>query len=199
MSNILLHTCCGPCSTYTVEHLRKEGFSPAGFWYNPNIHPFSEHRLRQDSMRKFAENVSLPLIEEEGYEVIRYFREIAGIEGERCRTCYRLRLGRTAQRAAELNIPLITTTLLISPYQKHEQIKEVGDEVATAWGVEFYYGDFKAGYRESRRMAREMDLYRQKYCGCVFSEWERYGDVDVAVEAKKLESDLMGVERRGII
>lgn len=180
MRKILLHTCCGPCATYTVSRLREQGFDVTGFWYNPNVHPFIEHQNRLEAMRTLAHAIDLPLIVAEGYEMISYFRAVVGHEGERCGDCFRLRLSKTAEVAGEKGFSAFTTTLLISPYQKHELLKEIGEEIATEQGVKFYYEDFRTGFRESHRLSRELNLYHQKYCGCVYSEWERYGKIDIA-------------------
>ena len=106
--------------------------------------------------------------------MIDYFRAVVGHEANRCSDCYRLRLSETAKTAASQNYNAFTTTMLISPYQNHQQIREIGSDLAEKYGVEFYYEDFSIGFRKSQQMAREMELYRQSYCGCVYSEWERY-------------------------
>jgi len=180
VKRILLHTCCGPCATYTVKQLRDHGFEVTGFWYNPNVHPFTEHRNRLEAMRTTAQALSLPLIVAQGYDVIAYFRVVVGHEGDRCGDCFRLRLEKTAAVAEEKGLDAFTTTLLISPYQKHELLSQVGAKVAGELGIDFYYEDFRPGFHESHRMSRELNLYHQKYCGCIYSEWERYGKIDIA-------------------
>ena len=177
---MLLHACCGPCATYTVRRLRDEGFDVTAYWYNPNIHPFTEHRSRLEAMKTLAIAMDLPLIVAEGYDMIDYFRAVVGHEGQRCGDCFRMRLARTAAVAREHGFSSFTTTLLISPYQDHDLLKEVGEKVATEQGVAFHYEDFRPGFRESHQLSREYDLYRQKYCGCVYSEWERFGKVNIA-------------------
>ncbi|MFH1484556.1 MAG: epoxyqueuosine reductase QueH [Chloroflexota bacterium] len=179
MIRLFLHTCCGPCATYTVKRLRAEGIEPTAFWYNPNVHPFFEHERRLEAMRSFAQSAGLPLIVAEGYDMVAYFRAVVGHEGERCLDCYRLRLRRTAVAAREEGFLMFSTTLLISPYQQHDRLIQIGEEVGVEEGVEFYYRDFRVGFRESQQMARELGLYRQAYCGCVYSEWERYGKARV--------------------
>jgi len=134
-----------------------------------------EHQRRLEAMQTLAQKINLPLIVSEGYQMIEYFRAVVGHESNRCPDCYRLRLSKTAKVAREKGYHTFTTTLLISPYQKHEQIKEIGQELGREQGVEFYYEDFRDGFRESQRIARELDLYHQPYCGCIYSEWERYG------------------------
>ncbi len=175
---ILLHICCGPCSTYPIERLREEGFEVTGFWYNPNIHPWREHQRRRESAQKYAEAVELPVIWHERYEMPLYFRAVAGREkfGERCRICYRMRLGKTARVAAEDRFDAFTTTLLISPHQDQVLIRRIGEGVAEEWGVEFHFENFRRGWSERGRLTREHDLYHQQYCGCIYSEWERYDE-----------------------
>ncbi len=177
---LLLHTCCGPCATYTVHHWRSQGWDVACFWYNPNIHPFTEHQHRLESLRQWCQNSGLHLVEAEGYDMIRYFRRVVGHEADRCGHCFSLRLERTASQANTGGFDAFTTTLLVSPYQKHELLCQVGEAVARDVGVPFLYQDLRPGYRQGRQMTFEQGLYRQKYCGCVYSEWERFGKVDIA-------------------
>jgi len=172
--HILLHICCGPCATYTVKRLREEGWDVTGYWFNPNIQPYSEHERRREALIKFADAVSLPIIWEPGYEMVSFLREVVGHERfrERCTFCYRLRLERTARVAAERGFEAMTTTLLISPYQDQKAIRTLGEELAQARGLAFYFENFRQGFAEHHRLAKEYDLYRQRYCGCVYSEWE---------------------------
>ena len=149
------------------------------FWYNPNIHPFTEHRQRQQALESFTQKGKVPLIVAEGYDVVSYFREVVGHERERCGRCFRLRLSMTALIARLKGFDAFSTTLLISPYQKQPLLKEVGEEMASREGVSFLYEDLTPGYKESVRVSKELDLYRQKYCGCLYSEWERFGKVKV--------------------
>ncbi|GAB4506359.1 MAG: hypothetical protein Kow00123_04970 [Anaerolineales bacterium] len=171
---ILLHICCGPCGTYTIQRLRDLGFAVTGYWYNPNIHPFAEHELRRETLRGYAEQVSLPVIWHETYDMPLYFRQVAGHEafGERCRICYRLRLEQTARAARDGGFDAFTTTLLISIHQDQEAIRQIGEEVGEAIGVPFFYEDFRRGWSERGRIANEYGLYKQHYCGCLYSEWE---------------------------
>jgi predicted adenine nucleotide alpha hydrolase (AANH) superfamily ATPase len=175
---ILLHICCGPCSTYTIERLQEEGFAVTGFWYNPNIHPWQEHQQRRESLVRYTEAVSLPMIWHERYEMHLFLRAVVGHERfrQRCAICYRMRLEKTAQVAAEQGFDAFTTTLLISPHQDQELIRQVGEEMAAQHGIEFYFENFRRGWSERGQLTREHDLYRQQYCGCLYSEWERYHD-----------------------
>jgi predicted adenine nucleotide alpha hydrolase (AANH) superfamily ATPase len=179
MASVLLHTCCGPCATYVVKSLQDKGLEVTAFWYNPNIHPFTEHQRRLEAMQTFARETKLPLIIAEGYDMLKYFRAVVGNESNRCPDCYRLRLGKTAEVARQKEFDAFTTTLLISPYQNHYLLHEVGNKIAQEHKVEFYYEDFRLGFRESHRISKELGLYHQGYCGCIYSEWERYGKVKI--------------------
>ena len=179
MSSILLHVCCGPCSTYVVKSLQDKGLQVTAFWYNPNIHPFREHQLRLEAMQAFSRATNLPLTIVDGYDMPEYFRAVVGHESNRCPDCYRLRLSKTAEVAQERGFEAFTTTLLISPYQKHELLRELGEQLGKEKGIGFHYEDFRPGFRESHRFSKELGLYHQGYCGCVYSEWERYGKVKI--------------------
>lgn len=174
MKKVLIHICCAHCAAYTVEHWRKEGYEAGGFWYNPNIHPFTEHNSRMTAVKSLAEKLYLPLVIAPGYDMPEYFRRVAGRENERCRHCFELRLLKTAEAARANGYDAFTTTLLISPHQQHELINEVGDRTAVETGVAFLYADLRKRYSDSRHITKPMDLYRQQYCGCIYSEWERY-------------------------
>jgi predicted adenine nucleotide alpha hydrolase (AANH) superfamily ATPase len=159
--------------------LQEQDLEVTSFWYNPNVHPYTEHQRRLEAMQQLAHATGLPLVVEEGYDMGEYFRTVVGHEGERCPDCYRLRLSKAAEAAHKRGLDAFTTTLLISPYQNHELVRQTGEESGREWGVEFHYQDFRPGFRESHRVSREMGLYHQGYCGCVYSEWERYGKVKV--------------------
>ncbi len=182
MKKVLIHVCCAHCAAYTIEYWRREGYETAGFWYNPNIHPYMEHQQRLESMKSLVKEINLPLIVYPDYDMIKYFRGVAGHETERCRNCFELRLGKTAETARNNGYDAFTTTLLISPHQKHDLIKETGERAALQLiqgergqkGVAFLYADLRKRYSDSRHITKSMDLYRQQYCGCIYSEWERY-------------------------
>ena len=174
MNKILVHVCCAHCAAYTVAHWRREGYDVGGFWYNPNIHPFTEHQSRLESMQTLAQKVALPLIVSPDYDIVEYFRRVVNHESERCRFCFELRLQKTAEIARAQGFAAFTTTLLISPHQKHEIIAAVGKQVGEANGVAFLYADLRKRYSDSRHITKPMELYRQQYCGCIYSEWERY-------------------------
>jgi predicted adenine nucleotide alpha hydrolase (AANH) superfamily ATPase len=179
MKKLLIHSCCAHCAAYTVEYWRGQGYDVSALWYNPNIHPYTEHQRRLEAMQSLAEKTGLPLIMTSGYDIIDYFRRVVGHEAERCQYCFRLRLSKTAEIAREMGFDAFTTTLLISPQQKHELIKEIGDEIAKESGVEFLYADLRKRYSDSRHITKPLELYRQQYCGCVYSEWERYANFTI--------------------
>ena len=170
----LLHICCAPCAIYPVEQLKREGFEVQGLWYNPNIHPYQEYRRRLESFKDYAARVDLPIICKDEYGLSQFIREVVYRETERCLFCYRLRLKGAARIAKEREFPSFTSTLLVSQHQKHDLIKEVGGEAGKEAGVEFYYQDFRPGLKESIKLSKEMGLYRQQYCGCIYSEYERF-------------------------
>ena len=170
----LLHICCAPCANQCVRTLREEGIDVTGYWYNPNIHPFTEYRARRNCLREYAGDVGLPLVENDRYELRPFVREVAEDIGGRCVKCYEMRLFQTAKAAKELGFDSFTSSLFISPYQNHELMKEVALRAADAYGIEFLYRDFRTVFKAGQEYAREHGFYMQKYCGCVFSEEERY-------------------------
>ncbi len=172
--SLLLHICCAPCATFVVQHLRESGTLVTGFWYNPNIHPYSEHERRRESLIRYADLVGLPMIWEAGYDVVAFMRRVVGHErfGERCLFCYRMRLEKVAEEASRRKFDFFSTTLLISPYQNLGAIHQIGAEVGEAYGISFYYENMRRGFATHHRLARELGLYQQRYCGCIYSEWE---------------------------
>jgi predicted adenine nucleotide alpha hydrolase (AANH) superfamily ATPase len=177
---LLVHTCCAPCSTVFFKGLAQDIndkiIEPHLFWYNPNIHPFTEYQSRRDSLAAFAQDEKLELIAEDEYGLRKFISTLAGSydNERRCILCYRMRLEKTARMALEKGYDAFSTTLLVSPYQKHDLIKQIGDECAVQLGIPFFYSDFRPLFREGQKMARERGRYMQKYCGCIFSEEERY-------------------------
>ncbi|MBQ5960178.1 MAG: epoxyqueuosine reductase QueH [Firmicutes bacterium] len=174
MEKVFMHTCCAPCSVACITELRQEGIEPVSFWYNPNIHPTTEYRMRRNTLMDYAQSVGMELIRKEEYGLRRFIEGIYPEWDNRCGFCYGIRLDETARTAAEMGFHAFTTTLLISPYQKHDLIRAVGEEAARKYGLTFLYRDFRPHFREGQDKARELGLYMQKYCGCIFSEEERY-------------------------
>ena len=179
---LLLHTCCAPCSVYCIEHLRKEGIEPVLYWFNPNIHPFMEYKARRDCLVEYSKSIGVELIVKDDYGLREFCKNVSDDIENRCQKyCYLVRMEETAKFAKENGFDSFCTTLFVSPYQKHEAIKKVCEEMAEKHGVAFLYRDFREGFYEGQNKARELGLYRQKYCGCVFSENDRY--------AKQIEKD----------
>ena len=170
----LLHICCAPCANQPIEVLKRDGFEVAGFWYNPNIHPFTEYRARRNTVREYATQIELPLLERNDYGLRPFVRTVAEDIAGRCVKCYEMRLFETARQAAEGGFDSFTSSLFISPYQNHELMREVAERAAHEYGVDFLYRDFRPYFRDGQTFAREQGFYIQKYCGCVFSEEERY-------------------------
>lgn len=172
---LLMHTCCAPCSVYCIDSLRAEGIEPTCFWYNPNIHPYIEYKTRRDCLKEYTKKVGAELIIEEDYGLDEFCKNVVDDISNRCiNYCYFKRLSETVKFAAKNGYDAFTTTLLVSPYQKHEELKKVCEELEKMSGVKFLYRDFRVGFREGQDKAREAGLYMQKYCGCIFSEEDRY-------------------------
>ena len=168
---LLLHTCCAPCSVYCIDSLREEGIEPTVYWFNPNIHPYMEYKARRDTLKEYTKSIEVKAIFEEIYGLRDFCKNVVGDLNNRCKNyCYPVRLEQTAKYAKENGYTHISTTLLVSPYQNEEAIVEIGKQMAEEYGVEFLYRDFKVGFRQGQAKARELGLYMQKYCGCVFSE-----------------------------
>ena len=177
-NSVLIHCCCAHCAAYTVDYWREEKYEVSALWYNLNIHPYMEHQHRLEAMKSLAQEVNLPLIITEGYDVIDYFRQVAGHESQRCQYCFRLRLLKTAETAQQRGFNAFTTSLLISPHQKHDRLRETGNKISEEKGIDFLYADLRKRYSNSRHMTKGLNLYRQQYCGCIYSEWERYSKRD---------------------
>ena len=178
---LLLHSCCAPCSSYVIEYL-SDYFNITVFYYNPNISQDEEYCKRVHEQQRFIKEfpAKYPVSFIEGdYEPQKFFENVRGYEkcregGERCFICYRMRLEKTAQLAKQMNFDYFTTTLTISPLKKSVKLNEIGYELGNTYGVEYLLSDFKKkeGYKRSIELSKEYLLYRQNYCGCVFSKTE---------------------------
>lgn len=179
---LLLHSCCAPCSSYVLEYLSGY-FEITVFYYNPNIYPEEEYRKRAAEQEELIRKMPLrhPVSFLEGdFDKGRFYEAVRGVEeipegGERCRRCFCLRLSETARLAAERGFDFFTTTLTISPLKHAGTLNEIGEKLAAEYGVSWLASDFKKrnGYKRSTELSREYGLYRQNYCGCVFSRRER--------------------------
>ena len=190
---LLLHSCCGPCSTYCIQTLA-EHFRVTVFYYNPNIYPPEEYHMRAGEQERFIERfpTKYPVEFVEGaYDTERFYDTVRGLEhvpegGERCFRCYELRLREAAEYAREHDFDFFTTTLSISPLKNADKLNEIGAKLEQEYGVRYLYSDFKKknGYKQSTEISRAYDMYRQYYCGCVFSKQER----DAQIAAKQAET-----------
>ena len=174
MPDLLLHICCAPCSVACVQQLREGGTEPVGYWYNPNIHPFLEYKARRDTLRQYARDIGLDLREHDFYGLRQFTAAVAADSDHRCGYCYTCRMEETARYAAQHGYDSFTTSLLISPYQNHEAIAATARAMGEQYGVEFLYRDFRPLFQAGQAFAREHGFYMQKYCGCIFSEEDRY-------------------------
>lgn len=170
---LLLHACCAPCATVTVDEYRRAGYEPVLFFHNPNIHPFREFRRRLETLESWAAAQDLELIVHHDYPLEENVRLLLSSD-PRCRSCFLERLSATARAGAEMGFQCFGTTLSVSPYQCQELIMQAGREAQDRHGLEFAYIDCRRLYPDSVRMSREQGIYRQPYCGCVFSERDRY-------------------------
>lgn len=176
---LLLHSCCAPCSSYCIEYLSQH-FNITVLYYNPNIYPEAEYEKRKAEQKRLISELKTKYpvkMLDCDFEKERFYSAVKGLEtvregGERCFVCYRLRLEKTAIRAKENGFDYFTTTLTISPLKNAQKINEIGEELSREYGVKFLPSDFKKkeGYKRSIELSREYNLYRQNYCGCIFSQ-----------------------------
>lgn len=174
MKPLLLHVCCANCILFPWQRLREVRFSIKCFFYNPNIHPYQEYQRRLNTFFQLAHTWSLDIILADEYDLEEFLRGVVNYAGDRCIYCYTMRLRTTAELAKRMRYDTFSTTLLYSKYQKHDKIKAIGEELARQYGLEFYYQDFREGWQEGIELSKRIGLYRQKYCGCIYSEKERY-------------------------
>jgi predicted adenine nucleotide alpha hydrolase (AANH) superfamily ATPase len=171
---LLLHICCAPCAVYPVDLLRREGHSLMGFFYRYNIHPYTECCKRQETLEGYADSIDLRVIYQQGYDLEGFLRNVAYRESNRCLYCYHDRLQTTALLAKRGKFEGFSSTLLYSKFQQHETIKSMGEAIGRTVGVPFVYQDFRKGWKEGIEASKRLKLYRQQYCGCIYSEKERY-------------------------
>ena len=171
---LLLHSCCAPCTIYPLSKLRETGYSVTAYFHNPNIHPFKEFRRRLVSLEEFARKDKFPLFIDKKYGLTDFIRKVAFHEENRCTYCYQMRLENVADFAVKNKFDAFSTTLLYSKYQKHDLIKSYGQQLSSQYGINFIYEDFREGWQLGIDQSKEMEMYRQPYCGCIYSEQERY-------------------------
>ena len=185
MEKTLMHTCCAPCSVSCIQQLRSEGIEPVAYWYNPNIHPYQEYKVRRDTLMAYAPTIGMELIVQENYGLREFCRAVCGDIDHRCGVCYTMRLAQAAQYAARHGYDSFTTTLLVSPYQNHELLAETAERMGREYGVRFLYRDFRPGFRQGQQEARALGFYMQKYCGA--------GEAHTAIMMKKAETRKSGL------
>jgi len=171
-----------------LQFLRERGWAVHAFFHNPHIQPYTEWRKRLEVLRAFAEDRKLPLIVRSDYDPEAFFRQAAFRESARCLYCYAVRLEATARLAAKSRFDAFTTTLLYSKRQKHDLIRAMAEEASRRYSIPFVYEDFREGWKEGQTQARAMGMYRQQYCGCIYSEWERY-EAEAARSKAKSEKE----------
>ncbi len=172
---VLLHICCANCAIYPLDLLRSEGHEVMGFFFNPNVQPYSEFLKRKEAVERLSAESGLRVIFPREYPLEEFFRKVAFRESMRCTICYQWRIETTANVARRGKFDAFTTTLLFSKHQSHDLIRELGEAAHRARGPIFLYRDFRKGWELGRSKSLEMGLYRQRYCGCLFSEAESHG------------------------
>ena len=171
--NTLMHICCAPCANRPIDALHQEGIAVTGFWFNPNIHPYTEYQARKRTLEDYSREIGMKLIIGGSYDLRTFICSVAGNIDGRCAYCYRMRMEETARYAAENGYDSFTTSLLVSPYQKHDAIAAIARQMGEQYGVEFLYRDFRPLFQAGQEFARAHGFYMQKYCGCIFSEEDR--------------------------
>ncbi len=175
MNRVLLHSCCAVCAAHPINQLQTSGYMPIVYFFNPKIYPEAEHDRRLKELVNYSEQNGYEYIAED-YSPKEWYDYIRGLEaepekGNRCEKCYEYRLEQTAQKAKELGINKISTTLTVSPHKDSKKIFEIADKIAQKYGINFMRDDFKknGGFMKSMQIAKENDFYRQDYCGCEYS------------------------------
>ena len=170
---LLLHTCCVPCLLGTLPLISKD-YDVCCFWYNPNIHPFTEYKTRLNTLEIYTGENNINLLKEDYYGLREFTHGVINNLSDKCEFCYNLRIKKCAEYAAEHKFDAFSSTLLVSLFQNHELIKEICGKSADLYNIKFEYADYRVNFREGQRQSRENNIYMQKYCGCIFSEEERY-------------------------
>jgi hypothetical protein len=170
----LIHICCAPCAVYPVDILKAQGIDLMGYYYNPNIHPYQEFNRRKQTLIQYSSEIDLRVIYDDNYPLEQWIQSVTYREANRCQFCYYDRLKGTAIIARKGKFDFFTTTLLYSKFQKHEIIHEMGKNLEQKYGVTFYYSDFRKGWKQGIEISKKLNMYRQQYCGCIYSEKERF-------------------------
>lgn len=186
MPKILFHVCCAPCMIAPYRKLTEEGeVEVSAYWFNDNIHPYKEYEARLETLASWAERAGLSLEIEDSYSPQSFMRRINETENERCFFCYYFRLLKTARKAKKEGYDAFSTSLLYSKYQKHDLIAITAKQIADRLDIPFYYRDFRELWYEGKKLSGEEKMYRQKYCGCLYSEMDRWYKPSVGRGIKK--------------
>lgn len=171
---ILLHICCANCAIYPFEKMKEAGHDVVGFFFNPNIHPYQEYQKRLEALKKYSAQGALDILYRDEYLLEEFLKNVSHCVHERCSYCYTLRLEATTREAKRSKFDQFSTTLLQSTHQNHDQIRQTGEQIGETVGIPFYYEDFRQGWRKGLEISKALGLYRQQYCGCIYSEKERF-------------------------
>ncbi|MCP3872981.1 MAG: epoxyqueuosine reductase QueH [Desulfobacteraceae bacterium] len=171
---LLLHTCCAPCSIYPVNILRQMDMDVMGFFYRHNIHPFQECQKREHTLKQYSQSIDLKVIYQQDYKIENFLQSVVFREKDRCRYCYYDRLKATALVAKKGKFDAFSTTLLYSKFQNHDLIRQTGEALSKKYNLKFFYNDFRKGWKLGIEESKRLNMYRQQYCGCIYSEKDRY-------------------------
>ena len=197
---LLMHTCCAPCSVYCIDELRKEKIEPTLFWYNPNIHPYKEYEQRRDCLKEYSKSININCIFEDVYGLDDFCLNVANKLESRCADyCYPIRMKKTFEYAKQNGFDTVTTTLLYSIYQKQKKKKKICENLSKEYGIDFLYRDFRYGFWEGHNKAKEIGLYMQKYCGCIYSEESRYNNPNLSKPELPDNFEFLPVKRSIVI
>jgi epoxyqueuosine reductase len=173
VTDILLHICCGPCLIYPFSRLKERGFKLRGFYYNPNLYPLDEYPRRREGVERLSKEFFLEVEypQHDSSDFLQAINAAGSLERpQRCIACWSLRLRKTAQAARANGLVMFSTTLLVSPHQDHDLLRELGHKIGREEGIDFYYEDFRPGFKQAQIQAKQKGIYRQKYCGCKYSQ-----------------------------
>ena len=177
---LLIHVCCAPCLIGVKLALDKWAenqnidIEPTCYWYNPNIHPYTEYKSRLEALKNYTSKNNIELVIDDKYGLVEFTTNVIGDLQNRCEYCYSSRIEKASKYASDNNFDAFTLSLLVSPYQKHDLLRKIGERYALKHNIQFLYCDARTDFREGQKSARENGVYMQKYCGCIFSEQERY-------------------------
>jgi len=186
---ILLHQCCGPCSIYPIHILLENNFEITTYFYNPNIHPMHEFYKRLNGAIDVSQYYNLKSLISKEYGLTAFLNTDFLYSSKRCSFCYDIRIKKVAKYAAENGYDYFSSSLLYSKYQNHEEIINICEKYSKEYGVGFYYYDFREGWKTGIEKSKSLKIYRQQYCGCIFSEIDRYDKQLSKQLIKRIESD----------